>query len=108
MRALLPDAVAVVEDLTGARHSQPLLPQEAAALGAVARKRRLEFTAGRNCARAALSRIGVAPVPVLSGEERDPQWPAGGVGGITHAEGDCAAAVPHPRGGVALGNCAEA
>lgn len=70
-----------------------LLPEEDAALGAVSPSRRRDFTSGRVCARRALAKLGVAPVPILSGPIREPQWPAGIVGSITHYRGYCAAAV---------------
>jgi 4'-phosphopantetheinyl transferase EntD len=70
------------------------LPEEAASLGPVAvPKRRREFTAGRNCARRGLEALGLRGVPIPSGPFREPQWPPGVVGSITHCAGYCAAAV---------------
>jgi len=56
-------------------------------------KRRLEFSRGRQCARAALRRLGFADGPILTGSQREPLWPAGVVGSITHTDGLCLAAV---------------
>lgn len=93
MRDLLPAAVAVVvaepPDWEGV-----LLPEEQAGLGdrAVTSRRR-EFTAGRVCARRAISVLGRPPVAVPTAANRAPVWPAGVVGAITHTRGYCAAAV---------------
>jgi enterobactin synthetase component D len=68
-------------------------------------KRRLEFLAGRHCARAALRRL----VPELSagsiaiGVDRAPVWPIGISGTITHAEGFAAAAVARATDAAGIG-----
>lgn len=68
---------------------------EIAAPEAIARaapKRRMEFLAGRLCAREALHRLtGTAHVPAIA-QSKAPVWPAGLVGSITHS-GDLAAAL---------------
>jgi 4'-phosphopantetheinyl transferase EntD len=56
-------------------------------------KRRLEFTAGRLCVRKALMQLGIENFPLLVGNNREPIWPAGIVGSISHTEGYCAVAV---------------
>jgi hypothetical protein len=64
-------------------------------------RRRAEFAAGRACARAALRRLGINGWPLLVGSKREPLWPAGVVGSITHTDGLVAAAVsrrPHLPG----------
>src|SRR6478735_999410 len=73
--------------------SLPLFPQELSLVASAVDKRRLEFGRGRQCARAALRRLGVPDAPLLSGEQREPLWPAGVVGSITHTHGLCVAAV---------------
>ncbi len=55
--------------------------------------RRREFVTARRCAREALVKLGHAPVPVRLGPKREPRWPVGVVGGITHTVGFRAAAV---------------
>ncbi|MGB7099851.1 MAG: 4'-phosphopantetheinyl transferase superfamily protein [Xanthobacteraceae bacterium] len=55
--------------------------------------RRREFVTGRRCAREALIRLGQIPVPILAGPSREPRWPDGLVGSITHTMGFRAAAV---------------
>ncbi len=70
-----------------------LLKEEAALLGHnTAERRRLEFAAGRTCARNSLSYLGILNHPILFGRQREPVWPTGIVGSITHCDGYCAAA----------------
>ena len=57
------------------------------------RKRQAEFYFGRLAARHALSALGVAPVDIPVGPLREPVWPEGIIGSITHAQGIAAAAV---------------
>jgi len=64
-----------------------LLPEEEHIVAKAVEKRRREFTTARHCARAALGRLGVAPVAILSGRLHEPLWPAGIVGTITHCTG---------------------
>ena len=92
MHHLLP-SVAVVEEATPADWTAPIPAEEEAQVTAAAEKRRREFAAGRSCARRALERLGWTCVPVLSGTRREPIWPPGVVGSITHCEGYCAVAV---------------
>jgi 4'-phosphopantetheinyl transferase EntD len=88
---LLPHDVIVVQQI-GAFHGF-ISAEEQEALGSTVPKRRLEFTAGRTCARRALQLLGVTPSPLLRGLSREPLWPSGIVGSITHCDGYCAAAV---------------
>lgn len=78
-------------------------PEQAAALGigtpsgfaGMVRKRQAEYVHGRLCARAALLHMGAPPGPVGTGPMREPVWPPGVVGSITHC-GAVAAAVALP------------
>jgi len=70
-------------------------------------KRRAEFTTVRTCARIALGRLGLPPAPLLSGPKREPLWPAGVVGSITHCDGYRAAAVARASEVAAIGIDAE-
>ena len=56
-------------------------------------KRRREFTTGRVCAHRALAQLGIEPVSILIGGSREPLWPPGVVGSLTHCVGFRAAAV---------------
>jgi 4'-phosphopantetheinyl transferase EntD len=103
---ILPAAVASAEMFMDPPNAT-LLPQEAAIVERVSDKRRREFTAGRECARIALGKLGVVPVPILIGERGAPQWPPGIVGSITHCDGYRAAAAAHASDVVAIGMDAE-
>jgi 4'-phosphopantetheinyl transferase EntD len=103
---ILPAAVASAEMFTDPP-SATLFPQEAAIVERVSDKRRREFTAGRECARIALGKLGVVPVPILIGERGAPQWPPGIVGSITHCAGYRAAAAAHASDVAAIGMDAE-
>lgn len=72
--------------------SPPLLPAEEALVARAVPKRRAEFSRGRACARSVLSTLNVPEFALLSGPQREPVWPAGIVGSITHTEGLCAVA----------------
>lgn len=92
LRSILPPHVAVAE-AAGAPPAEALLPEEAACLGRVAQVRFDDFSRGRSCARAALKQLGLPPVPIVRGADREPLWPLGIVGSITHCRGYAAAAV---------------
>jgi 4'-phosphopantetheinyl transferase EntD len=89
---LLPHGVVAVEafdDVPG----EPSFPgEESLVLNAVESRRR-EFITSRRCAREAFGKLGYAPVPIRAGAKREPLWPAGLVGSITHTIGFRAAAV---------------
>lgn len=55
--------------------------------------RRREFALGRTAAREALRLLGAGRPPILVGRNREPLWPEGVVGSITHAAGFAIAAV---------------
>jgi enterobactin synthetase component D / holo-[acyl-carrier protein] synthase len=84
-----------------------LFPAEEAAIANAVDKRRREFTTARACARAALAKLGLPPVPIVPGQRGAPQWPVGVVGSITHCAGYRAAAVAHDRDIVTIGLDAE-
>ena len=56
-------------------------------------RRLAEFRAGRWCAHRALAPLGLGESPIPIAMSREPVWPAGVVGSITHCLGYCAAAV---------------
>jgi enterobactin synthetase component D / holo-[acyl-carrier protein] synthase len=89
---LLPAGVVAVEafdDVPGER----VFPGEEDLIEKAVEIRRREFVTARRCAREALAKLGHPPVPIRSGPRREPQWPAGVVGSITHTIGFRAAAV---------------
>jgi 4'-phosphopantetheinyl transferase EntD len=89
---LLPDCAVVVEASDG-DWTAPLLPEEEPIVARAVEKRRREFTAGRTCARRALERLGWPDFPIVTGPRREPLWPPGVIGSITHCPGYCAAVV---------------
>jgi len=103
---IVPATVACAEAF-GDRPDAMLFPAEEALVAGVAAKRRREFATGRHCARTALAELGVAPAAVLRGETREPVWPAGIVGSITHCAGYRAAVVARARDVLTTGVDAE-
>jgi 4'-phosphopantetheinyl transferase EntD len=83
---------------------EPLLPEEETQLNPTAVEgRRRNFRMGRTAARRALDVLGVGPAPILRGANREPLWPDGFVGSITHAAGFAMAAVAHESGCAGIG-----
>ena len=91
LRALLPKHVAAVVTLYP-RLPGSLLSAEARQIRGVVASRLTEFATGRYCARQALQQLGIPPTAILIGPNREPVWPAGIVGSITHCSGFYAAA----------------
>jgi 4'-phosphopantetheinyl transferase EntD len=92
LRAILPEGVAsACVDPEAAPFE--LYPEEAAFVAGALERRKREFACGRACARRAFTDLGL-PAPIIpSGAQREPLWPAGVVGSLTHTRGLCAAAV---------------
>jgi 4'-phosphopantetheinyl transferase EntD len=89
---VVPDTVAVAELYTDPPDLKPLPDEEPLIARSVA-KRRNEFITVRHCARVALGQLGVAPAPILKGEQGEPCWPDGVAGSLTHCDGYRGAAV---------------
>lgn len=81
----------------------PLLEAEVPLIAKAIPKRRHEFARGRAAARTALAALGVAPGPILVGAYREPLWPSGIVGSITHCAALAWAAVARDEQVEALG-----
>ncbi len=103
---ILPDAVACAEAFDDVPDAV-LYPQEEAVISRAVEKRRREFRTVRHCARQALRKLGLPPVAVLPGEHREPLWPTGIVGSMTHCAGYRAAAVARSRDVLTVGIDAE-
>ncbi|MGL6233960.1 MAG: 4'-phosphopantetheinyl transferase family protein [Segniliparus sp.] len=81
-----------------AREDEPQLvpyPGEEALIAQASPKRRAEFITARQCARAALAKLRIPAQPILRGPTREPLWPKGIVGTLTHTAGFRGAAVAH-------------
>jgi 4'-phosphopantetheinyl transferase EntD len=85
-----------------------LYPEEAAQICGATETRVREFTSARTCARLAIAKLGLPTAPILRGAWREPIWPDGVVGSITHCRGYCAAAVAKQREILSMGIDAEA
>lgn len=105
---LLPDGTAVAQIDGLGECDAHLFPEERLSLGRAVPSRIHEFAAGRCCSRAALARLGISSGPVLVGSHREPLFPPGVVGSITHTRDFCAAAVALKGRTVSLGIDAEA
>lgn len=68
---------------------EPCYPEEQACIRNAVPRRRQEFATGRLCARRALTRLGIRYFPLLVGANREPVWPKGIVGSISHTYGYC-------------------
>lgn len=70
----------------------PIFPQETELVLHASQKRKREFHAGRYCAHELLTQFGLNKTPVMSGYHREPVWPSGIVGSISHCK-DIAGAI---------------
>ena len=89
---LFPDGVVLVTS-RDSDDAADLFPEELQAIARATPARRHEFALGRCCAREALAILRGPCVAIPMGRFRDPVWPFGYVGSITHCQGFCAAAV---------------
>ncbi|SDK18118.1 4'-phosphopantetheinyl transferase EntD (siderophore biosynthesis) [Lentzea albidocapillata subsp. violacea] len=92
LEQLFPPPIAVVERYDDDEPVE-LFPEEEAQLGNAVPKRRFEFGTVRACAREAMRVLDVAPAAILPGPKREPLWPDGVVGSLTHCAGYRAAAL---------------
>jgi 4'-phosphopantetheinyl transferase EntD len=69
----------------------PLCSEEEKLIEGAVEKRKKEFRAGRHSAHSALSQLQAPWHPLLRGEKRQPLWPSGFLGSITHCRGSCVA-----------------
>jgi 4'-phosphopantetheinyl transferase EntD len=103
---LLPSTVIAVEAF-GDVPGEPVFPGEWEYVERAVDGRRREFVTARRCAREALARLGYPPAPIPRGPRREPQWPAGVVGSITHCAGYRAAVVARAEDMASAGIDAE-
>jgi 4'-phosphopantetheinyl transferase EntD len=87
-------------------------PLEAEQVATAVVRRRIEFAAGRHCARRALARLSIENFVLRNGQDRAPCWPPGVVGAITHTgqapgEGYCGVVVARATDVVTVGVDAE-
>ncbi len=104
--SLLPPAVATAECRDDPAEAT-LWPGEEEAIARAVAQRRREFTTVRHCARLAMAALGLPPAPIVPGPSREPVWPAGLVGSMTHCTGYRAAAIARTSDVVSVGIDAE-
>ena len=86
IRGLFPEGVAV-SCASAFDIEPPLIGAEVPAVRRAVASRQREFRRGRGCARQALRHFGLPPTELPVGLHREPIWPSGYVGSITHCEG---------------------
>jgi 4'-phosphopantetheinyl transferase EntD len=89
---LVPAGVVAVEAFRDDPGDEVFTGEEGVVGNAVLSRRR-EFVTARRCAREALGSLGHPAVPIGRGPGREPLWPSGVVGSITHCDGYRAAMV---------------
>ena len=92
VRQLVPEGVEVVEGPVLAGEIR-LSDAEMAFIGDADPARRLQFLTGRLYARKALASMGIHEYPLVCGPRREPLWPSGIVGSISHSATWCAVVV---------------
>ncbi|MDT9001115.1 4'-phosphopantetheinyl transferase superfamily protein [Paucibacter sp. APW11] len=103
-RLLLPDDVAIAQADREEHWDRGLMPEERALVERAVAKRQREFTAGRNCARTAMRTLGLSEKDLGAigvGRHREPLFPSGVIGSITHTDDFCAAAMSRTGGAIA-------
>ncbi|MET0416183.1 MAG: 4'-phosphopantetheinyl transferase superfamily protein [Actinoplanes sp.] len=106
IEALLPAGVIAVEAFDD-RPGEPAFPGEEDLIANAVPGRRAEFVTARRCAREALAALGYPAAAIRAGSRREPLWPSGVAGSITHCAGYRAAAVAHAADIPSLGIDAE-
>lgn len=103
---LLPEAVAVAQTETDIDESL-LLAEERRYIRDAVPRRRAEYATVRHCARQAFAQLGIPRQAVLTGAHREPLWPDGTVGSLTHCLKFRAGAVAMSQDIASLGIDAE-
>ncbi|MES9945810.1 MAG: 4'-phosphopantetheinyl transferase superfamily protein [Candidatus Thiodiazotropha sp.] len=88
---LFPPSVVIVNS-TEEMWLKPLCIDEEQLIEGSVTKRQREFRAGRNAAHAALRQLDAPAGPLLRGTKRQPIWPDGFIGSISHCNDNCVAA----------------
>ncbi|MEU4624121.1 4'-phosphopantetheinyl transferase superfamily protein [Actinoplanes sp. NPDC023801] len=104
--SLLPPPTVTAEAFTD-DPDESCFPGEEDLMATAVASRRREFVTARRCAREALAGLGFAPVPIRTGPRRQPLWPRGVAGSITHCAGYRAAAVVRTTDVASIGIDAE-
>ncbi|MEJ2621340.1 MAG: 4'-phosphopantetheinyl transferase superfamily protein [Candidatus Thiodiazotropha sp.] len=94
---------AVVVKAEPAMWTTRLCNEEERLIETAVKKRQQEFRAGRNAAHQALDKLSAPWEPLMRDEKRQPLWPAGFLGSISHCRGECVAVCAKAGDLVSLG-----
>ncbi|PCJ46869.1 MAG: hypothetical protein COA99_01990 [Moraxellaceae bacterium] len=110
LETLFPDEVVFCK-AEGWMWETPTLPEEEAFVEKAVSKRQREFRAGRHSSHQALHELLDTPLhsngPIIVGDSRQPCWPEGVVGSISHSGDHCSAVVAHSRDMLSIGHDVE-
>lgn len=81
----------------------PVSPAEEVLVERAVDKRKREFRAGRNAAHSLFSQLGIHHPDLLKATQREPAWPAGWVGSISHTQGICVVVLASTRHAASVG-----
>lgn len=84
LRQLLPEPYVLLECVSHESTLDPAHPGELAQVAGAVKRRRLEYLAGRHCARRLLDRLGLRSFPLRRSQDGAPLWPRRVVGAILH------------------------
>jgi 4'-phosphopantetheinyl transferase EntD len=107
LAALFPTG-SVAAQLHGSGSRTELTQVEINSVSHCSEERINDFSAGRACARLALKELGIEGFSLLSAKDRQPLWPPGITGSITHTDGYTAAVVIRQGSVRSIGVDAEA
>ncbi len=112
LEALFPDVQVAVFLTDVLLHDVELSDDERGFIERAVPGRRAEFATGRACARAAIEELGRSAPSIPVGERRQPEWPEGVTGAITHTRREgrqfvAAVAALDPAGDIGVGIDAE-
>lgn len=97
----LPAQISLVKATTSMWCS-PVFSEEEALIEHALEKRKKEFRAGRNGAHLAMRRLGLKAEPIMRGQHREPLWPEGVIGSLSHTQNYCVAICSKLHAGIAL------
>lgn len=83
--------------------TEALTPEEYKFIENAVDRRKIEFSTGRFCAKKALERIGLFDKEILVGLNREPLWPEGIFGSISHCDNITGAVVGYANKIVSIG-----
>jgi 4'-phosphopantetheinyl transferase EntD len=89
LRSILPKEV--VAHASYVSDNLPVFAEEKVAIAVSSAARKREFLTGRWLARRSLGALGCSAGAILIGRHREPLWPPGFVGAISHSDGVCVA-----------------